>query len=61
MLPINEMHAGQVGYIATGLKTLQDLDVGDTITLAAQPGAESLPGYQPAQADGLCRSLPDQP
>ena len=47
MFPINELHAGQVGYIATGLKTLQDLDVGDTITLAAQPATEKLPGYKP--------------
>ncbi len=47
MFPVNELHAGQVGYIATGLKTLQDLDVGDTITLAAQPATEKLPGYKP--------------
>jgi hypothetical protein len=32
MLPVSELHAGQVGYIATGLKSVQDLDVGDTIT-----------------------------
>jgi GTP-binding protein LepA len=47
MLPVSELHAGQVGYIATGLKTIQDLDVGDTITLAAAPTTEMLPGYQP--------------
>ena len=47
MVAVNGLHAGQVGYIATGLKTLQDLDVGDTITLAAQPAQERLPGYQP--------------
>src|SRR5690606_26131758 len=34
MLVTNSLSAGEVGYIATGLKTLQDLDVGDTITLA---------------------------
>ena len=38
MLSVPELHAGEVGYIATGLKTVQDLDVGDTITLAAMPG-----------------------
>ena len=47
MLAVTQMHAGQVGYIATGLKTLQDLDVGDTITLASNPAQERLPGYQP--------------
>ncbi|MFN8491874.1 MAG: translation elongation factor 4 [Caldilineaceae bacterium] len=47
MLGVKQLHAGEVGYIATGLKTLQDLDVGDTITLAANPAQERLPGYQP--------------
>jgi GTP-binding protein LepA len=47
MLGVGELHAGQVGYIATGLKSVQDLDVGDTITLAANPATEALPGYQP--------------
>jgi GTP-binding protein LepA len=62
MLSVAELHAGQVGYIATGLKTLQDLDVGDTITLAAQPAQEPLPGYQPMKPmvfAGLYPSSPD--
>ena len=61
MLPINELTTGQVGYIATGLKTLQDLDVGDTITLAAQPATDKLPRLSPTQADGFRRALPEQP
>jgi len=62
MLPVNELHAGQVGYIATGLKTLQDLDVGDTITLASRPASEKLPGYRPLKPmvfAGLYPSSPD--
>ena len=62
MLPTNQLHAGEVGYIATGLKTLQDLDVGDTITLAASPATELLPGYQPMKPmvfAGLYPSSPD--
>jgi GTP-binding protein LepA len=62
MLPVGELHAGQVGYIATGLKTVQDLDVGDTITLAARPATEQLPGYQPMKPmvfAGLYPSNPD--
>jgi len=37
--------AGDVGYIATGLKTVTECRVGDTITMAARPAAEPLPGY----------------
>jgi GTP-binding protein LepA len=62
MLAVNELHAGQVGYIATGLKTIQDLDVGDTITLAVAPASERLPGYQPMKPmvfAGLYPSSPD--
>ncbi len=40
------LSAGEVGYIATGLKTVSECHVGDTITLAAQPSAEALPGYR---------------
>jgi GTP-binding protein LepA len=38
--------AGEVGYIATGLKTIHECRVGDTITLARNPASESLPGYR---------------
>ena len=47
MLPINRLTAGQVGYVATGLKSVQDLDVGETITMADRPATQKLPGYQP--------------
>lgn len=38
--------AGEVGYIATGLKTVSECHVGDTITLAVQPASDPLPGYR---------------
>ncbi len=41
------LSAGEVGYIATGLKNVGECRVGDTITLATKPAAEPLPGYQP--------------
>ena len=41
------LSAGEVGYIATGLKNVRECRVGDTITLATKPAAEPLPGYQP--------------
>ncbi|MCB9147271.1 MAG: elongation factor 4 [Caldilineaceae bacterium] len=47
MLPTSQLGAGEVGYIATGLKSVQDIDVGDTITLAANPAKQQLPGYVP--------------
>ena len=62
MFSTKQLHAGEVGYIATGLKSVQDLDVGDTITLAAQPATERLPGYQPMKPmvfAGLYPSSPD--
>ncbi|MEZ4581038.1 MAG: translation elongation factor 4 [Caldilineaceae bacterium] len=61
MFSTKQLHAGG-GYIATGLKSVQDLDVGDTITLAAQPATERLPGYQPMKPmvfAGLYPSSPD--
>ena len=47
MTPTGELSAGEVGYVATGLKTVRDCRVGDTITLAGRAAAESLPGYRP--------------
>jgi GTP-binding protein LepA len=43
------LSAGEVGYVATGLKSVQDLDVGDTLTQVARPAATPLPGYEPMQ------------
>jgi GTP-binding protein LepA len=43
------LSAGEVGYVATGLKTLQDCRVGDTFTLMDNPARQSLPGYRPAK------------
>ncbi len=62
MVPTNRLSTGEVGYIATGLKTVQDLDVGDTITLAENPASEPLPGYEPMKPmvfAGLYPSNPD--
>jgi GTP-binding protein LepA len=45
MKPVSRLNAGEVGYIATGLKTVHDARVGDTVTSAANPASEPLPGY----------------
>ena len=46
MIPVQELSAGEVGYIATGLKTIQECRVGDTITLRDNSAASPLPGYE---------------
>jgi len=44
--PALSLSAGEVGYIATGLKTVRECRVGDTFTLTAMPAREPLPGYR---------------
>jgi GTP-binding protein LepA len=47
--PAVALGTGEVGYIATGLKVVQDVQVGDTVTLASDPALEQLPGYRPVK------------
>ena len=61
MLAVGELHAGEVGYIATGLKSVQDLDVGDTITVVSNAATESLPGYQPLKPMVFAGVYPSSP
>ena len=49
MRATGELCAGEVGYIATGLKSVQECRVGDTITLAKNGAASALPGYEQAK------------
>ena len=46
MKAVDKIEAGEVGYIATGLKTVRECRVGDTITLRDNQADEPLPGYQ---------------
>jgi len=46
MRSTGELSSGEVGYIATGLKSVRECRVGDTITAALRPAAEPLPGYK---------------
>ncbi len=50
LVPVTLLTAGEVGYIATGLKSVRDAQVGDTVTSAGAPAAEPLPGYQAAKS-----------
>ena len=47
--PVDALVAGEVGYIATGLKTVSDCSVGDTVTSLVNPATELLVGYRPAK------------
>lgn len=47
--PVAQLAAGEVGYVATGLKNVKDCQVGDTITLAHKPTDHPLPGYRPTK------------
>ena len=49
MTPSDLLELGEVGYVATGLKTIRDVHVGDTVTLASALTARPLPGYQPVK------------
>jgi GTP-binding protein LepA len=50
LVAMTELHAGDVGYVATGLKSVREAQVGDTVTTVAAPAAAPLPGYQPAKS-----------
>jgi GTP-binding protein LepA len=50
LVPVPELRAGDVGYVATGLKNVREAQVGDTVTTVAHPAAHPLPGYQPAKS-----------
>ncbi len=45
-VPTKRLVAGEVGYVATGLKSIREVQVGDTLTSAAHGATEQLPGYQ---------------
>jgi len=49
MAPVERLAAGEVGYVATGLKDVKECRVGDTLTGAEPPARTPLPGYRPAK------------
>ncbi|MEM9904741.1 MAG: translation elongation factor 4 [Cyanobacteria bacterium P01_D01_bin.44] len=57
-VPVDELHAGEVGYLAASIKAVEDARVGDTITLVKQPAPEPLPGYVEATPMVFCGLFP---
>ncbi len=54
MKPCDKLEAGEVGYFTASIKTVKDTQVGDTVTDAANPADEPLPGYRPVQSMVYC-------
>src|SRR5947208_1260323 len=50
LVPVQLLQAGEVGYVATGLKNVREAQVGDTVTSVARPATQPLPGYQVAKS-----------
>jgi GTP-binding protein LepA len=50
LVPVASLAAGDVGYVATGLKNVREAQVGDTVTSVDRPAAQPLPGYQAAKS-----------
>lgn len=58
LLPVDELTAGDVGYVNAGIKNVRDTRVGDTITAADRPSAEPLPGYKKVTSMVFCGIYP---
>jgi len=57
-MPVQEIKAGEVGYIAASIKSLTDIQVGDTVTLKNNPAEEPLPGYKKVTPMVYCGLYP---
>jgi GTP-binding protein LepA len=56
--PVDELHAGEVGYLSAAIKAVADARVGDTITLSNSKASEPLPGYAEANPMVFCGMFP---
>jgi GTP-binding protein LepA len=55
---VNELNAGEIGFITTGIKILSETKVGDTICDANKPLQEALPGFKPSKPVVFCGLFP---
>jgi GTP-binding protein LepA len=49
LVPKEQLSAGEVGYIVAGIKSVREIEIGDTITHLERPAAEPIPGYKKAR------------
>jgi GTP-binding protein LepA len=57
-VPVDDLHAGEVGYFSAAIKAVEDARVGDTITLAKSSAEKALPGYVEAKPMVFCGLFP---
>ncbi|HMD54380.1 MAG TPA: translation elongation factor 4, partial [Phycisphaerae bacterium] len=55
---VDSLGAGEVGFLVANIKALGDVTIGDTVTDAANPAAEALPGYRPPKQMVYCDFYP---
>ena len=55
---VDELNAGEIGFIIAGIKTLSETKVGDTICDASSPVTEPLPGFKPSKPVVFCGLFP---
>ena len=60
MRKTGSLGVGNVGYVIANIKSLGDMDVGDTITLADDPASDPLPGYKPIVPMVYCGLYPNE-
>ncbi len=58
MTPVESLQAGEVGYLAAGIKNVADIKVGDTITKTINPALKPLPGYKEVKPVVFCGIYP---
>ncbi|KPL02424.1 MAG: GTP-binding protein LepA [Planctomycetes bacterium SM23_65] len=58
MTPLDELVAGEVGYVIANIKVLADVKIGDTVTLASSADVQPLRGYKEPQAMVFCGFFP---
>jgi GTP-binding protein LepA len=57
-LTVAELNPGEIGFITSGIKTVADCKIGDTITEERRPAAQALPGFKPLQPVVFCGLFP---
>ena len=58
MMPVKTLHAGEVGYLITGIKDVSQLRVGDTLTTRQSGATDALPGYREVKPMVFCGLFP---
>ncbi len=61
VLDVEELSAGEVGFLVAGIKNVRDIRIGDTITGLQRPAEKPLPGFKPVKAMVFCGMYPVDP